>query len=287
MNNKTGIIYAVSAFFMVAVTHIIVKAIGNGLPLAEVMSFRFLFGLMFLYPAIRKQGGWRKTLQTNDTIGMIYRAALGLAWIGMTFYALRFLPVAPATAIWASAPLLVAALSGVVLREHVSPRQWFAILIGLVGVLIIARPESLGTDNVFAIVLMVLASFAAALSNLQVRKLTFSNNSLTIVCWYFLAALVPCAVLMIPSFILPNLGQMALLAALGVSSGLMMMLNTQAYRHLPAANVAIYEYSVIVWTALFGWSLFGEQPTMPVIIGSCLIILAGIAIMRLKNKVAK
>lgn len=282
--NVKGIAYAISAFFMVAVTHILVKQIGESLPLSEVMMFRFGLGLLFLWPLIRKNNGWRKTFRTKDHRGMFSRALLGLAWIGMTFYSLRHLPVAPATAIWASAPLFVTALSAPLLKEQVNKWQWIAILMGLSGVLLIARPESLGTDNHFAIVIMVVASLAAALSNLQVRHLTFTNKSLTIVAWYFLIALVPSTILTIGSFKMPDLNQSMILLGIGLSGSIMMMLNTQAYRYLNAATVAVYEYTVILWTAIFGWFLFGEAISFYSVIGAFLIVCGGVAVSLFKDK---
>jgi S-adenosylmethionine uptake transporter len=50
---------------------------------------------------------------------------------------------------------------------------------------------------------------------------------------------------------------------------------TAAYKRLPAATVATYEYSVLVWAALFGLVIWGEWPSLPVWLGIALIVSSG------------
>lgn len=76
---------------------------------------------------------------------------------------------------------------------------------------------------------------------------SFPNTN---VVWYFAIALVPCLVGMPIVFLVPTWSQALLLILVGLAGGGMMMLNTWAYKLLPPATVAAYEYTTLILTCL-------------------------------------
>jgi drug/metabolite transporter (DMT)-like permease len=76
-------------------------------------------------------------------------------------------------------------------------------------------------------------------------------------------------------FLVPTWSQALLLILVGLAGGGMMMLNTWAYKLLPPATVAAYEYTTLIWATIFGWIIWHEWPTLCVWQGT-ILILAGI-----------
>ena len=95
--------------------------------------------------------------------------------LGGFIYAVRALSLANAYAVFLSAPLLVTALAVPLLKERADARNWFAILVGLVGVLIILRPSVAGLVSIGALAAFVSAC-AYALSGIAVRVLTRTDR---------------------------------------------------------------------------------------------------------------
>jgi drug/metabolite transporter (DMT)-like permease len=112
----------------------------HGMPTIEIGFYRFAFGLppLILWIALsRNWTAWR----TRRPGAHAWRAAIGLTTMMMGFSALGFLPLAEATTIGFAAPLFAVILSAAVLKERVGVHRWSAVFIGLVGVLVVMRPD--------------------------------------------------------------------------------------------------------------------------------------------------
>jgi drug/metabolite transporter (DMT)-like permease len=272
-----GHLLALLAFLLVALGNVGVKAIGQNLPLAEIMAARFAIGLLVLTPAVARQGGWRFTWQRSPKLLLISRDLLGLLAVSMGFYGYVHLPLAPAAALWKTGPLLVTVLAAPVLGELVSRRQWLATLLGLGGMLLMVQPFHSGAVGIPAwpALVMFLGAIVAAISNLQVRSLSRSESSITIVTWFFAVALLPCLLLLPFVGVWPSGHQLLLLLWVGGTGALTQITLTAAYKQLPAATVATYEYSALVWAAFFGLVFWGEWPSLLVWLGIAMIVGSG------------
>ncbi len=265
---------ATTALMLVALMNVGVKLLGPGVPLLEVLTARFAIGLIFLLPSLKADSGISGVWNIPKRKGLIVsRAILGLMAVALSFYGFTHLPLAPATVLWKTGPMLVILLAGPMIGEPASPRQWVAGLLGFAGAAIMMQPSG-GLTLVPALAITV-GAIAAAVSNLQVRELTKTDSPNTIVFWYFSIALVPCLVGMPIVFLVPTWSQALLLILVGLAGGGMMMLNTWAYKLLPPATVAAYEYTTLIWATIFGWIIWHEWPTLCVWQGT-ILILAGI-----------
>jgi len=107
-------------------------ASGRGASNVEVVFYRNLFGMPFLLAYIIAVPGLR-VVRTRRPMIHVTRTAIGLTSLMINVQALAMLPLADATAIGFMAPLIATFLSAVLLREHVGPHRWFALLLGLAG----------------------------------------------------------------------------------------------------------------------------------------------------------
>jgi drug/metabolite transporter (DMT)-like permease len=261
------------AVLMLSVLDATVKYLVQIYPLPMVAWARYFFHLATF-------GAW--ILATHRAVAVrtrrlplqIVRALLLVAMTFLFVAALGLLPLAEATAINFLSPIVVTALSAVVLRESVGWRRWLAVTVGFVGVLIIVRPDA---DVVnWGALLALGATFFFALYQIATRSLAPTDPAVTTL---FYTALVGTAAtsLIVPFFwATPTPADAALMVMGGVMGGGGHYLLIHAYRHAEASLVAPLFYVQIVFSAAIGFVVFDETPDVWTVAGAALIILGGL-----------
>jgi drug/metabolite transporter (DMT)-like permease len=193
------------------------------------------------------------------------------------FGALRFLPLAEASAITFLAPMFAIMLSKPVLGEKPTRARWAAAIVGFIGILILVRPGS----AVFhpATALLVLAAMANALYQLLTRKLPNDSPQTTL----FYSALVGTALL---SFALPfadlplqvTARDGMFLLLLGLLAGFGHWLLISAFLAAPASLVAPFTYLQMIWATMYGYLVFGQLPDRLSAAGMAVIVASGIGL---------
>lgn len=204
----------------------------------------------------------------------VVRALLLVAMTFLFVASLGFLPLAEATAINFLAPIVVTALSAVVLRESVGWHRWLAVFTGFIGMLIIVRPG--GEVVNWGALLALGATFFFALYQIATRALAPTDPAATTL---FYTALVGTAAtsLIVPVFwVTPTAADFALMVMGGVMGGGGHYLLIHAYRHAEASLVAPLFYVQIVSSVAFGFAVFDEIPDIGTVAGAALIILGGL-----------
>jgi drug/metabolite transporter (DMT)-like permease len=196
-----------------------------------------------------------------------------LAWVCF-FAALREMPLADVIAITFAAPLCVTALSVPLLGEAVGLRRWLATLVGFAGVLIIVRPggEMFGP----AAGLALLATLFYALSVVMIRDQAKSETSALLLLSGVVVNLGLSALAQPLVWITPDLPALALMTVIGLTAGIGQFAMIQAYRFAPAAVVAPFDYTALIWAVLFGWLLFADLPGAAVLSGAAIVVASGL-----------
>ena len=192
------------------------------------------------------------------------------------FIGLKHLPLAEATSLVFSAPVFITALSVPLLGEHVGWRRWGAVLLGFVGVLVIVRPGS-ETFQLVSLFPLGTALFYAIFM-IGARWVDRSEHFVTLMLYSMLFPLIftaPAAMVAWTPVRLDDLGLFVTIAVLG-SLGLALI--GQAFRMAPAAIVAPFDYTALVWAVVFGWLLWGDLPGPWTIAGALIIVGSGITI---------
>lgn len=202
------------------------------------------------------------------------RSLLGLAAAYAFILSLRSLPLAEATSLIFAAPLFVAALSVLILREHVGWKRWMAVLAGFAGVLIIVRPGATAFET--AALLALAAAVLYALVMISARWIDQRDNFYTMTFYMTLFPALYCSfVIFTPWPVLQPIDAIlflgtALFGTMGVT------LLSQAFRMAPAAVVAPFDYTALIWASLLGWIIWGSVPDIWVYAGALVIIASGI-----------
>jgi drug/metabolite transporter (DMT)-like permease len=188
--------------------------------------------------------------------------------------ALRFLPVAEATAASFVSPIFITGLSVVFLGESAGMRRWLAALVGFAGVLVIIRPGTAAFQPATLLAILAAASWAVAV--VVTRKLTRHDRLGTTLVYSALSGLVILSVAAPFNWVAPGWPEIAVGAVIGVASTTGHWLVAWAYRIAPASVLAPFSYTHLLYATVFGYLIFGTLPDTVTWLGAGLIIGSGL-----------
>ena len=271
---RRGILWMLLAMLSAVTMDTINKSLAQDLPVPLLVWARFVFHMVLMVLLLgrslpRVVVTRRLDLQIVRSIYLIFAAS-------MFVFGLRLLPLADASAILFVAPILVAALSAPMLGERVDRRRWIGVALGFVGALIIIRP---GSEVMRLAALLPLASAGLfALYQIATKRLSLTDSTMTTLFYTgLLGALVTSFV--VPFFwITPGALEWFLLAMLGVLSGVTHYSIIRAFGAAPAATVAPFIYSTLIWATLSGFIFFSDLPDLWTVVGAVIIAGSGLYI---------
>lgn len=264
----------------------LVKALGDRIPVVEIMFFRSALALPVVAVILaRGRGGWA-SLRTRRFPAHVARACTGTAAQACSFFALVALPLAVQTALGYTTPLFVTILAIPFLGERVGLHRWSAVVAGFLGVLVIAAgqgvlapAEAVSTLVVLGTVAAVAQGLFSAATTLLVRQLSSTESSATITMWQSLL-MTAFTLAALPFFwVTPGWHDLALLVAVGLVGGAAQWMLTEAWASAQVSAVAPYSYSALIWAMLLGWLVWGDVPGLAMLAGSALIVAAGLYIL--------
>ncbi len=215
---------------------------------------------------------------------LLFLRGMMLATVATCFMtALIWMPLAEATAIYFTAPLLMVALSPWMLGEHVPRSRWVAVLFGFGGMLLIVRPG--GSLPLLGTMLMVVSAVCYAIFQLLTRRLAGLVPSPVQYAWTALACLVV-TLIPAPFFLpaqMPPLGDVLLLLAGGACSGAAQWLLLAAFARVEASTLAPLNYFQLLLAVAFSTFWFHKPPDAMAAAGIALIVAAGVYLARAKG----
>ncbi|KZM49122.1 DMT family transporter [Labrenzia sp. OB1] len=272
---STGILLMCAGVACLCVNDAVAKTLTAGYHPIQILFLRNVIALPIAVLIALKMGG-PAALRSYRPAAHLLRGILWLGAATLFFTGLSLLELAEATALVFAAPIFMTALSAVLLREQVGWRRWFAVVIGFVGVLIIVRPGTgtFQTASLYPVGTAVLYAFLM----ISARWVDPRESVWTLMI-YLVGAGGLLSALLVP-FVWVDLrledAWLFFAIALFGTAGMTMM--TQAFRFAPAAVVAPFDYSALIWASMLGWLIWNEIPDMATYIGAGVIILSGLFI---------
>ncbi|ANU37566.1 DMT family transporter [Vibrio scophthalmi] len=249
-----------------SLSDVAVKMLEGGISTFQYVFLRQLFSVLIVLPLWLKQSKLQRALTAPAIITI--RALLIIIGSGCMMIAVTHLPLATANAIFYAAPLLMLPLSVLLLKEIPPWGKALSTMIGFIGVLIVLRPSQFHWAGYFALG----TAITLALFNLLARKLPAQQTVITALFWTSLISL-PITALLAYLTWQPLDWQALLLVA--CSAGLILLYNglaVKAYKAAPAGQIALAEYSGLVFVVLLGVWGFNEIPDSMTALGILLII---------------
>ena len=280
-DRRAGVLYMSLGIAALSGMDALGKRVAADYSVFEMLAIRSTVALVLIlgYLAARGQLGALRTAQPG---GHALRALCGLVAFVCFYASLRHLPLADAVAIAFASPFLITALGRFVLKEEVTTRQWLAIAVGFLGMLVIVRPGASGFHP--AALLVVVCSFAYAGLMILTRWMTRPHrppetNSAFV--FYMLSGQAAAGWLVtVTRWRTPDAPAFLEMAGMGVLGIIGNFGLAQAFRVAPVATVAPFEYTGLIWAVVLGSVLFGDVPTPAFWVGAAIIVWAGLQAVR-------
>jgi drug/metabolite transporter (DMT)-like permease len=274
--NQLGFLYMFLSVCTFSVMDLLVKW-SSDYPTGEVLFFRGFFGLLPTYFLIPKNK--LKTFYiTERSKEHLFRCLMGLMALIAIVIALRELPLAVVVSLSYAAPLFITVLSIFLLSEKVGVFRWLAVLIGFVGVIIIAEPGFKGMNYLYFLPLIFCIGMAFV--TITIRKLS-TTEPIWLISIFFTITISIAGLATVPmGWIMPNFQDFILLALIGVTGGSANLFLTQSYKLSEVSLVAPLKYLALIFAIIFGYLIWNEIPTVKTLIGASLVVLASLIIFR-------
>lgn len=271
-----AVFYCVMAHLSFAIMGACAKVMADDYHVAEIVFYRnFIIFLPLLAYIILAQKTHLFHTQKPKLVGL--RAIIGGISLMVTFAALIHLPMSYATILFFTSVLITPILAVIFLRETVGIHRWSAVLIGFIGVIIVAQPS--GEISMFGLVLALISAFLHAIMFTVLRGLK-DESPITVTFYFVLIGWI------FTMLFLPWVGQgiinehisTIILIAISGASGQLFLVN--AFKHAPASYVTPFGYSALIWTSLFDIYFWKYDLAMvPLLTGASLILSAQVYIL--------
>ncbi len=267
-------LFMVLAMGSFVVNDTLIKLVGQGLPVGEIIMVRGVIAMLLLAYICYRQGVIADLPHISNRM-VILRACLDLVSTIAFVTALMHMQIANLTAVMQAVPLAVALLSMIFLKERVGWRRMSAIVLGFIGVVMIVKP-SVSSFNVYES-LALLIVFAVAVRDLLTKRIPARIPTFVIALAN--AGFVTAGGVLLSltqGFIMPDARQFILLAlaAVFLASGYLFMVATLRLGEL--SGTAPFRYSIMIFAIISGIVVFGEFPDGIAIIGMVLIVATGL-----------
>ncbi|MEM7135566.1 MAG: DMT family transporter [Myxococcota bacterium] len=260
-----------SLFF--SVMSVFAKVAGEHLPTMELVLARVVVTFLMSAWALWNLGinPWG-----NNRRLLLARGFVGFAGLSCYFYSITHLPLADATVIQFSNPMIAAVVAAIALRERLRPSDGFALLLCMLGVVLVAQPafifgagESLDPT---AVVVGVLGAIFSGISYVIIRRLGATEHHLVVV-FYFPLITGPASipVLALEGLVPPTPIEWLLLLGIGITAQLGQIEITKGYKLETAGRASSVTYLQIILAYGWGVLLFGEYPNALSVIGAVLV----------------
>jgi drug/metabolite transporter (DMT)-like permease len=275
-NRAAGIGWMLATMFCFLTLDAIMKYGMQSYSLVQVTWARFFFATIVAAVFCGRQ--LPQLLKSNSPVKQGWRTLLLMITTGLFNAGIAHVPLATATVIMSLTPVVVTVLSIFVLHELVGVRRWLGIAMGFVGAMLVVKPWDMGTEAFQSATLFLLLAVTTNAGYQIVTRQVRGDNPLTSLVFTALGGAIISS-LMLPWFwIWPDAKGWALLVGSGVAAALGHLCIIKAYASAPASVIAPFNYSSMVWAALFGYLIWQDWPTANVWSGAVLIVAAGLYI---------
>ena len=282
-----GIAFAVTSMFLFAVMDAISRVLTRdlGLSIAQILWVRFVIFFAFALVVVGPRAFLPAFRSAVPRIQVLRAVAL-IFEIGIFILAFRYLPIGDVHAVAAAAPLVVLALSGVMLRERVPLPIWLAVAVGMAGVFIVVRPGMRDFSWFHAI--PVVGALSWGFYQTLVRLVGRRDSANTTLAYTVVIGLALTTCVGPFFWIAPSPGGWGLLLLSGLLGAGAHLALIKAYEACSAPRLQPYGYTLVLWAIVVGLVGLGEFPDAWTLAGAAIIVAAGVfALLRERHLAAR
>jgi drug/metabolite transporter (DMT)-like permease len=296
MNIGKGIAFKLVSAILFAVMSALIRYLGVRYPIGEVVFYRSAFAIPPVLAVYAWRGELAAALRTERPLGQASRGALSIVGMFCSFGSLARLPLIEANAISFTSPLIGVALAALLLKERVRIYRWSAVTIGFIGVMVVLAPHltrdelpiaMASSTSVSGVIYALASSVTNAGAMVQTRHLTKSETTSSIVFYFSLICALAGLVTLPLGWVTPTRFELVVLLCIGCLGGMGHIFLTESYRYASASTVAPFDYTSMIWALMLGYVMFGETPTVMIVLGSAIIAAAGLFVIWREQQLAQ
>jgi drug/metabolite transporter (DMT)-like permease len=289
-----GILLALGGSITLSLNDLAIKALADtGYALHQVILIRALIGIVVVLGVMAYSPRGLTQVFTSRKGAHLLRVSIVMVSNLTFFVGLSLMPLADAVATSFVAPLIVTAMSALILGEQVGPRRWAAVAVGMLGVIVMTRPGS-GVIQPAAI-LVLISAFCYAGSHMMTRRMRDTESAMTLNFYVQIGFIVFSACMglsfgdghlaqapgstwefLLRPWVFPPMADWGAFLGTGLSVAIGGLMMSQAYRLSEAAVIAPFEYVGMPMAILWGLVFFGTWPDQTAWAGIALICGAGL-----------
>ena len=278
---SVGIVFAIMAYFSFSLLDAVQKTAIIYHSVFQLLFIKYCFVLLLSLVESQRKKNYSFYKSGNVKI-QILRSVLSIIESGCFVLSFRYLSLADAHSIASLTPVLVVALSAIILREHVSLKTWVAIFVGFIGVLIIMRPGLSIFDPKSLIPLA--GAFFLSVYQIVTRKASEKDPNETSLFYTSIVGIILMSIigynfwqpLMENSFIY--------FIAIGFFFSLGLYFQIIALSMARAGIIQPFHYTLIFWAIILGYIFYDDFPDIPTLIGGLVITVSGVYTLYIKDK---
>ncbi len=249
-----------------------------------IVFMRNLTGTILLLPLVAVHGV--NLFKTQVPLQHLWRALVGLAAMYGFFYAIANLPLSSAMLFTYSSPIFIPLVAWLFLRERMTPRMGIAACLGLVGVVLVCRPEA--TGSLWMAAIGISSSLLAAMAFVTVRSLSRTEPTTRIVFYFSLISALISAIPMFWAWRPLTSEETLLVIGAGLLATLSQLAMSRAYSLAPAGKIGPAAYQAIVFAGIWAWLIWDEIPDAYAVAGTVIIFVATLLCLeRRRNSLAQ
>ena len=274
-------LFAVMAYFAFSLLDAVQKTAIIYHSVFQILLVKYTFVLLLSFFESRRKKNYTFYKSENIKIQLL-RSILSIIESACFILSFRYLSLADAHSIASLTPVLVVALSAIILREHVSLRTWVAIFIGFIGVLIIMRPGLSIFDPKSLIPLA--GAFFLSIYQIVTRKASAKDSTETSLFYTSIVGIVLMGIIGY-SFWQPLMNYSILFfIAIGIFFSLGLYFQIIALSMARAGIIQPFHYTLIFWAIILGYIFYDDFPDIPTLLGASVITVSGIYTLYIKEQ---
>ena len=276
-----GIIFGIFAYLSFSILDAIQKTLILHNSVFQLLLVKYVFVLFLaLFESKRKNN--HLFYRSKNIKLQIFRSVLSVIESGCFVLSFKYLSLANAHSVGSLAPVIVVALSAIILKEKVSPKTWIAIFIGFIGVLIILRPTSSIFDP--KALLPLITAFVLGFYQIITKKVSQYDKNETSLFYTSIIGIITMS-LLASNFWLPiDKSSYLMFSGIGIFFSLGLYFQIIALSKARASIIQPFHFTLIFWAIIFGYIFYNDIPDMFTIIGAVIITCSGIFVLNQTSK---
>jgi drug/metabolite transporter (DMT)-like permease len=277
-----GVLLMITGLALYPLSDAFVKHLMGTYSVHQTTFLRAITRIVPLLIATFFQGGILQVLGTKHPSKHIFRLAINLCYTYAFMYAFSMGSLTVIYTLSYTSPFFMILLSAIMLKETVGKERWFAVAIGMIGVVIALRPGS----NMFemAALLVLFGTFLGALNKILMRRLAETEHSLAIAIYPNIVMILVTFPFLMGSWQSMPWTHWGLFAIVGLLTAAGQYCIAQALRFSQASTLAPVDYSTFFWVVALDLLWWNKSPDSFTLLGALVIVASNLYILYITKR---